>query len=237
MNIVIADDDFFYGKKLERDVKKFFSTIDRKINIFILTENFYSILNYDSIDIIFLDVDLKAEKNGITLGKQIKKIFPNIILVFTSSNNDFVFPALSIGFFQFIRKNEYNYDIEKVFMQIKNYYIEHNKDLLITVNKKRVILKLNEIIYVLAIGHELTIKTISNEYNLSMSLKKFKDSIDFRYLIQIQRNLIINLSFVNDLTRTELIMDDNKKYKIGRKYQESVLKKYERFLLQWWYLD
>lgn len=232
MNIVIADDDFFYCKKLERDVKKFFSNIDRKINIFTLTENFYSILNYDSIDIIFLDVDLKSEKNGITLGKQIKKNFPNIILVFTSSNNDFVFPALSIGFFQFIRKNEYNYDIEKVFMQIKNYYIEHNKELIITVNKKRVILKLNEIIYILAIGHELTIKTISNEYNLSMSLKKFKDSIDFRYLIQIQRNLIINLSFVNEVTRTELIMNDNKKYKIGRKYQENVLKKYERFLLQ-----
>jgi len=232
MNIVIADDDFFYVKTLEKDVKNYFSTIDRKINIFILTENFYSILNYTAIDVIFLDVDLKTEKNGIALGKQIKKIFPNIILVFTSSNNDFVFPALSIGFFQFIRKNEYNYDIEKVFLQIKNYYIEHNKKTIIIVDKKRVILKLNEIIYILSIGHELTIKTISNEYNLSMSLKKFKDSIDFKYLIQIQRNLIINLSFVNEITRTELTMNDNKKYKIGRKYQDSALKKYERFLLQ-----
>lgn len=233
MNIVIADDDFFYVKTLEKDVKNYFSTIDRKINIFILTENFYSILNYTAIDVIFLDVDLKTEKNGIALGKQIKKIFPNIILVFTSSNNDFVFPALSIGFFQFIRKNEYNYDIEKVFLQIKNYYIEHNKKTIIIVDKKRVILKLNEIIYILSIGHELTIKTISNEYNLSISLKKFKDSIDFKYLIQIQRNLIINLSFVNEITRTELTMNDNKKYKIGRKYQDSALKKYERFLLQW----
>ena len=117
-------------------------------------------------------------------------------------------------------------------MQIKNYYIEHNKEIIIIVDKRRVILKLNEIIYILAIGHELIIKTISNEYNLSISLKKFINSVDFKYLIQIQRNLIINLSFVTDITRTELIMNDNKKYKIGRKYQENALKKYERFLLQ-----
>lgn len=232
MNIVIADDDFYYVETLEKDVKKHFSTIDRKLNVFTINENFDSILTFPSIDVIFLDVDLKTKKNGIFLGKQIKDIFPNIILVFTSSNNDFVFPALSIGFFQFIRKNEYNDDIEKVFMQIKNYYIEHNKEIIIIVDKRRVILKLNEIIYILAIGHELIIKTISNEYNLSISLKKFINSVDFKYLIQIQRNLIINLSFVTDITRTELIMNDNKKYKIGRKYQENALKKYERFLLQ-----
>ena len=43
MNIVIADDDFYYVETLEKDVKKHFSTIDRKLNVFTINENFDSI--------------------------------------------------------------------------------------------------------------------------------------------------------------------------------------------------
>ena len=46
MNIVIADDDFYYVETLEKDVKKHFSTIDRKLNVFTINENFDSILTF-----------------------------------------------------------------------------------------------------------------------------------------------------------------------------------------------
>ena len=93
-------------------------------------------------------------------------------------------------------------------------------------------IKLNEIIYIMSIGHELFIKTISKEYTISSSLVKFMKKIDFKYLVQIQRNLVINLYFAEDVLRTNVILFDNTKYKVGRKYQDNLSRVYEEFLLR-----
>lgn len=119
-----------------------------------------------------------------------------------------------------------------VFTQLKDYYIQNCKEIVIEVNKRKVLLKFNEIIYILSIGHDLFINTVSNEYTIPISLVKFMKKIDFNYLVQIQRNLMINLFYTGDVTRTCVILSDGKEYKVGRKYQENLLKIYEEYLLK-----
>ena len=234
MNIAILDDDIDFVRKIQNDINEYFSMIDEKINIITLTENFKLInsLIMEPLDVIFLDIDLKDEYDGFSIAKILKKSFPNIIIIFVSSNNDFVFPALSIDFFQFIRKNSYDEDILLVFSQLKEFYIQNCKKIILEVNKRKVLIKLNEIIYIMSIGHELFIKTISKEYTISSSLVKFMKKIDFKYLVQIQRNLVINLYFAEDVLRTNVILFDNTKYKVGRKYQDNLSRVYEEFLLR-----
>lgn len=234
MNIAILDDDIDFVRKIQNDINEYFSMIDEKINIITLTENFKLInsLIMEPLDVIFLDIDLKDEYDGFSIAKILKKSFPNIIIIFVSSNNDFVFPALSIDFFQFIRKNSYDEDITLVFSQLKEFYIQNCKKIILEVNKRKVLIKLNEIIYIMSIGHELFIKTISKEYTISSSLVKFMKKIDFKYLVQIQRNLVINLYFAEDVLRTNVILFDNTKYKVGRKYQDNLSRVYEEFLLR-----
>lgn len=234
MDIVVLDDDINFVKKIRNDISNYFFLIDKELNIITVTEkfNFLDELRVEKIDIIFLDIDLKDKYNGFNIAKVVKKIFPNIIIVFVSSNNDFVFPALSIDFFQFIRKNCYDDDVPIVFSQLKEYYIKNHKGIIVEINKRKVLIKLNEIIYILSIGHELFIKTVSKEYRIAISLIKFMKKIDFNYLVQIQRNLVINLCFAEDVLRTSVILSDGKKYKVGRKYQSNLLNMYEEFLLR-----
>ena len=121
MHICILDDDILFSKKLEKDVKKFFGMIDNNLTIDIFNKNFSSIFDLKNIDIMFLDINLEEKFNGIRFASYIKNIFPNMLLVFISSNDEYVFSALSIGFFQFIRKNKYLYDTSIVFNQLKEY--------------------------------------------------------------------------------------------------------------------
>lgn len=234
MKIAVLDDDIDFVRKIQNDIIEYFSTIDETIDVIILTENFKLINNLmmKMPDIIFLDVDLKDEYDGFNIAKILKKSFPNIIIVFMSSNNDFVFPALSIDFFQFIRKSSYDEDIPLIFSQLKEFYIQNCKKIVLETNRRKVLIKLDEIIYIMSIGHELFIKTISKEYTISSSLVKFMKKIDFRYLVQIQRNLVINLNFAEDVLRANVVLFDNTKYKVGRKYQDNLLRVYEEFLLR-----
>lgn len=231
MNIFIVDDDKKFAEKLKKDVTAYFSNI-KDLVVHVINDDFQKILQADSVDVLFLDIDLKTKDNGIHLARYIKKIFPDIILIFVSAHDHFVFPALSVGFFQFIRKEKYDMDAPKVFLQVRKYIDENIKKVLITVDGRKTLLKVHEIMYILSIGHDLIIKTKNNDYTIFSPIYKFLEKVQYPDLVQIQKNLVINLNYSKSVVRKKVIMLDGKEYVVGRKYQNELLEIYEEFLLK-----
>lgn len=232
MNIVLVDDDIEFSNKLKVDVKSYFKQLDESIDFIILNDSFDTIKDIDQIDLIFLDVDLNFEMNGIDIGAYLKSKFPKIIIVFVSMHEDFVFPALSIGFFQFIRKTKYDFDIIKVLRQIEAYLKENLKKICIKMDGRSHIVRLSDIKYIMSIGHDLYISTYKKEYLIYSSLKKFMDQISFNELVQIERSLVVNLNFIKRMNKTSVITLNDEEYFVGRKYQDELVRKYEEFLLR-----
>ena len=228
MNIVLVDDDIEFSNKLKVDVKLYFKQLDENINFIVLNDSFDTIKDIDQIDLIFLDFEM----NGIDIGAYLKSKFPKIIIVFVSMHEDFVFPALSIGFFQFIRKTKYDFDIVKVLKQIEDYLKENLKKRCIKMDGRSYVVRLNDIKYIMSIGHDLYINTYQKEYLIYSSLKKFMDQISFDELVQIERSLVVNLNFIKRMDKTSVITLNDEEYFVGRKYQDELVRKYEEFLLR-----
>ncbi len=232
MDVLIVDDDLCFAEMIKNDVLTFFSGLYDDISIEILNDDFKKIVDYSSFDLIFLDIDLRTNYNGINIGLYVQSNFPNAIIVFVSSHEELVFSALSIRFFQFVRKSKYQTDIIKVLKQLKKYMDENIKKTVIKVNGRMHLIKFSEIIYLMSIGHDLIIKTIHEEFTVHTSLIKFMSVINYKELVQIERNLIINLNFTKDVTRIKVIMFDDAEHNVGRKYQNNLIEKYEEFLLK-----
>ena len=232
MYIVLVDDDVEFSHKLERDVKSHFRLIDEKINFIVINDTFEKIKDIEQIDLIFLDIDLNFEMNGINIGSSLKYKFPKIIIVFVSMHEEFVFPALSIGFFQFIRKKQYDIDIIKVLNQIEFFLRENLKKICIKMEGRDYVIRLSDIRYIMSIGHDLYINTYKKEYLIHSSLKKFMDRISFVELVQIERSLVVNLNFIKRMNKTNILTLNDEEYSVGRKYQDELVRKYEEFLLK-----
>ena len=232
MNVVIVDDDLEFAKLIEKDVSQFFSRLYDFVSIDIINDDFKRIEDYSSIDLVFLDIDLKKEYNGINIGQFIQDYFPKAIIVFVSIHEELVFSALSIRFFQFIRKAQYQTDIVKVLKQVKKYMGENIKKILIKVDGRTHVIKFSEIIYLMVIGHDLIIKTIDDELTIHSSLMKFMNQVDYKELVQIERNLVINLNYAKEVMRIKVVMYDDVEHNVGRKYQSNLIEKYEEFLLK-----
>lgn len=232
MYIVLVDDDVEFSHKLERDVKSHFRLIDEKINFIVINDTFEKIKDIEQIDLIFLDIDLNFEMNGINIGLYLKYKFPKIIIVFVSMHEEFVFPALSIGFFQFIRKKQYDIDIIKVLNQIEFFLRENLKKICIKMEGRDYVIRLSDIRYIMSIGHDLYINTYKKEYLIHSSLKKFMDRISFVELVQIERSLVVNLNFIKRMNKTNILTLNDEEYSVGRKYQDELVRKYEEFLLK-----
>lgn len=233
MNILVVDDDVYFANKLKIDLNNFFKNFYTDLTITNISSNFHTVLDYDDVNLLFLDIDLNEKYIGINLATYIKSKFPNILLVFTSTHDDLVFPALSVDFFQFIRKSRYDFDSRKVFKEINNYLSRQDKKIIIKIKGRRSVIKVTNIKYILSIEHELFIKTVDNDYIIKSSLKKFSENLNHEDFVQIERGLIINLKFIKNIIKNKILTVDDETYTVGRKYSANFLKKYEEFLLKW----
>lgn len=231
MNILIVDDDEQFINLLKDDFLNYFSYQFNDINIESKYDDYFHIES-KKIDIAFIDIDLNTY-NGINYAKLLRKKYnQNIIIIFISNREDLVFETLSTGIFQFIRKQKYDHDKLIVFEQLLEYCKEHFNNIILNISGRTTIININDIVYLLSIGHDMIIHTIKNEYTTKMSIKRILELMDSKSMLQIQRNMIINLAFVANIHHNKVLFFDNSEYQIGRKYQKNVIEKYEEFLLK-----
>ncbi|MGN1183467.1 MAG: LytR/AlgR family response regulator transcription factor [Faecalibacillus sp.] len=230
MKVIIIDDDYLFAKTLKEDVYHYFKQIDNDLSITLKCDHFLD-FEMEEIDIAFIDIDLNV-CNGINIAKFLRKMHPHLIIIFVSRREELVFQTLSTGIFQFIRKSKYKQDSVIVFEQLKKYIEENFDKQILVINGRKTLIKTNSIQYILSIGHDVIIKTDEKEYTLKSSIQEMLKTFHSRYLIQIQRNLIINFHFIKDVKgNTIMTMDDNE-YKLGRIYQKEFINQYEDFLLK-----
>lgn len=229
MKILVCDDDVDFTEQLSKDIICFFEKRNIEINIKKKSNNFLQYLEFD-FQVIFMDIDL-IEMSGIDLAEIFREKAPTTLIVFMSSRNDLIFDTLSIGIFQFIRKNNYERDFLRTMTQIYEYYLKKEKSILLDINKRKTKIILSDIMYVMSIGHEILIKCYNKEYTVKSTLKNFLDQADFSNLIQVQRNLIVNIDYVIEFYKWG-VECGGATFDIGRKYQKDFLKAYERYLLR-----
>ena len=231
MNVLIVEDDINFANKLRNEFQTFFQDAISSIKFDIVTNN-YDNYDYSFYDIAFLDIQLN-DFSGIEVGKRLRMNYPNILLVYVSIRDDLVFDSLSTGVFQFIRKNNYEFDRNIVFNQLRDQFIKQQVRFLV-INKRKELIKMNHIKYIIALGKEIIISG-EEDYVMRSSLKDILEELDYRYLVQISRNTIINCNFIEKIQLNKVYTLDKKEYVVGRKYLLNLQKIYEEYLLLWYY--
>lgn len=231
MNVIIIDDDKQFAEKLKKDFYNYFYQIAEDITLTLKCDDFLNI-DIEELDVAFIDIDLNT-CSGINIAKYLRKMHPHLLIIFVSRREELVFKTLSTGVFQFIRKSKYEEDVSVVFHQLKKHILHNFDKKIITINGRKTLIKTNRIQYILSIGHDVIIKTENAQYTIKSTIQEVLDIFNAYYLIQIQRNLIINFTFIKDVKGHLIITMDDNEYKIGRKYQKNFFDQYEEFILRW----
>lgn len=228
MNVLIVDDDIQFSKQLSKDFLSYFS-YKNNLSIEIKNTDFFDI-HSTYIDIALLDIDLQI-KNGIDFGEFLRKLFPKIIIIFVSAREDMVFNTFSAGVFQFIRKSQYEHDSKIVFDQLKKYLKKRSHFRTLTINGRVVTINLNDVQYIIALGQDIIIKSGNGNHTLKSSIKDILSILDCSLFVQIQRGIVVNFNYLKVVQKNKVITADNVEYVVGRKYRNSIIKKYEDYLL------
>lgn len=230
MNVLVMDDDVDFAEKLKDDLINNLSEIDEYIKIDTYTSNFSDIAFVKEYKILFIDIDL-VEVNGIELAKKINVISPGNIIVFVSSLSHLVHNSLIVRPFFFVRKSNYDKDIEIFYELIKSQFI---KEEIMVLNYKsfKTSVSINHISYIEAADHMLKVQCAKVLYYDNRSLKDMLLVLPIENFVRVHRSFIINVEFLVSYNGKTIRMVDGTSINIGRKYKELFNTFYQEYLIR-----
>ena len=108
INIVVCDDDQDFLDNIQKELFHLANTLNIAIETYLYTDgNKVVDLIYndkEDFDILFLDIDM-PDISGLEVAKKLREKGSDIILIFISAHEQYVFDSIEYNPFRYIRKN------------------------------------------------------------------------------------------------------------------------------------
>ncbi|MFD1465929.1 LytR/AlgR family response regulator transcription factor [Lapidilactobacillus mulanensis] len=171
-----------------------------------------------NFDLILLDIQLGGQ-DGMTVARKIRKSDPQVALAFLSNYDDYVFDGYDVGALGYIMKpltaDKLTALLQKVELQTQVAYF------LAEIDNESIKIPLFDIIYFEVQNHQINIHTQTKTYQINAQLKEIQPQLTADF-IQIYRSLIVNLSFISQLTNNALTLNDGTTLPVSRQQHTPV---------------
>lgn len=200
LNFVICDDNLNILDRLKKMLDTIFCKNDFEAQVAFSSDNTEEVLNYISsnkVDVAMLDINLKSNKTGIELAKEIRKINKNIYIIFTTGHLEYAMIAYKVKTFDYIAK-PINYDrLEETIIRLFEDVTSVPKRYL-KIDNKNTLVDESEVQYIKRDGMKLVFHTNSRDYDTYSSFNKFQDKLPENY-IRCHKSYIANINQIKDV--------------------------------------
>ena len=224
---IIVDDDEIDRLLIVSYVKK----IDwiEVVGVFETAETALQCLKNESVDIVFLDIELPGE-SGIELRRKILEI---PICIFVSSHFESAAETFEIQTLDFIVKPFKFERFEQTIKRIEEYFsiktkVELYEESLITdeiyikSGHDKIKIKQSDILFLEALKNYTVIVTASKKYYVLKGFSEILKEKYFQNFIRIHRSYAVCKDKIEKVSAQELYLIDGKKLPIGRNFKNQI---------------
>lgn len=235
LNFVICDDNENLLDRLEKMLETLFAKNNYEAAVVYKSDNADDILNYleyNLVDVLMLDINLKSSKSGLELAEEIRKKKKNPYIIFTTGHLEYAMMAYRYKTFDYLAKPIVYDRLEDTIKRLFDDVAELSKTYL-KIDNKNTLLDEAEVQYIKRDGMKLVFHTNSRDYDTYSSFNKFQEQLPSTY-VRCHKSYIANLNQIKDVepvSGTITFMDGNT-CDIGPKYKKDfleVLKNYGSF--------
>ncbi len=192
-----------------REELKFFLNEEKEIKLIAEFDNPLDTLTFlknNTTDVIFLDINM-PDMNGISLGKIITKIYPNIKIVFITAYKDYAVDAFEIKAFDYLLKPYSENRIRSLLKSLVNIKTEvtssiknnNLKKITVNIDEKLYVLSLDDIDYIEAAEKETLIFSNQKKYISKVKISKWEEMLLGNNFYRCHRSFIINLDKITEI--------------------------------------
>ena len=178
--------------------------------------------------LILLDIELPG-MDGITLGKQIRKMNKDVFLVFVTSYIEYAVKGYEVNAFRYLLKPLSYDDMHNLLADIQREYSKKKK-ILVKTRDGETILPLQELVYISAEDKYTVLHTSSKHYISDFSLKKYEEQLKEYGFFRIHRKYLVNLYYHKKTQDGKLVLSHGGSLPVSKKRMSEYRQKLFRFL-------
>ncbi|MGN0377641.1 MAG: LytR/AlgR family response regulator transcription factor [Suilimivivens sp.] len=234
MNVYICDDNNDHLQTLCKTVCQLSDEFPIRLRQFSSPEKLLSCLQDNDLkigtcsDLVLLDIEMPVT-DGITLGKKIKAVFPDIFLVFVTAYAEYAMKGYEANAFRYLQKPVSRIDFEKLFSDIA---LENSrkKRIIIKSGEGEILLYICDIIYISAEDKYTIVYTQSGYYITDESLKQYETKLVPLGFFRIHRKYLINMYHHKSISGNKLLLHHGIELPLSRRKSAEYKKKLFHFM-------
>ena len=189
----------------------------------------FKFLEENNVDVIFLDVEM-PKMGGMELLRNLE-IQPLVVMI--TSHDEFALESYEYNVTDFLKKPVTASRFFKTVQKIKaqqnlkeNVSNDQNKDdyVFIKTDAKLVQIKLDEILWIEALGNYIRFHTENDKHTVLSTMKEIEAKLSIKDFIRVQRSFIVRLDKISTIEDNYVIVK-NKEIHIGKAYKEEFNKR------------
>ena len=186
-------------------------------------------LETNSLDVLFLDIDL-GDETGIGIASWLAKEYPDMIIIFVTGHREFAEEAFEVEAVGYLVKpfdiSKMENVLRKVMVQLSEKSAkEETEEIIITEEnlKKKIVCK--DVLYVERQQARSIIKTVQKEYQVYETITSLCERLGDSF-IRINQGEVVNIKLIKESRGNTVYLKDGKQITIGRTYRKDVTARY-----------
>ena len=237
ITIAVCDDNPSFAKLLRQQLQKLCvynlpDRIDYSIApVFCSGDDVVDYLQNNRIDILFLDIDM-PHTDGFTLAKMLCDTYPDTIIIFVSSYEEYVYSSFEYCPFRFLRKSHLSQELDMTFQKVIEKCILNNETLIFDTADGETILRVKDIIYFEGQKNYYNIHTMSGKtYKCRGTMESVEKRTEHFDFFRTHSAYIVNLEHIDTINNKGwLVMRNSQKLSISLRRLSSFKAIYMQFI-------
>ena len=238
MQIVICEDEALYQLALTKAIthwKAASGHYDVSITIFRSSEELLESFNRKlMIDLLFLDIHIPGEMNGLELASKIRESSADVNIVFCTNYCEYVYQGYSVNALRFLTKPIMEEDIFFCCSYTYNRLALHASTcIFLRSGGKRTALRYMEILYIEVRSHNLFITTtvFPKPLRIAARLSDIQSDLPAKLFGHCHRSFIVNVAHIRSLTRSNCLLSNGCLLPVSRTYCDALNRIFDRYHL------
>ena len=235
INIAICDDEINILENIRNKVLDIAGERKIEVDIFTYSETRRAVnvlcSKEENFDILLLDIDMPI-LSGLEMAKLVRKYRENIILIFMSAHEQYVFESIEYTPFRYIRKSRISEELPLA-MTAAFARLENEKDggIVVKAEDGEIRLYRSQIMYYEMQERRINIH-LNNGKNLIIwkTIKELTEEINDEKFIKLHSGCVVNVKYINGFSKCDVTLDNGEKLIVSRRRVKDVKSQ----LLQYW---
>lgn len=191
--IVICDDEPRILSDLEKMISSQFQTVGVSAEYTAVSDSrrLMEQLQAESIDILFLDIDMPYY-SGMDIAGFLNENDSNTILIFVTSHDALVYRTFAYKPFAFLRKTHLSEDLKEAAGRIAGELDRRRRELLLTKGSEVCKLKIKDIVYIESDGNYVEVVTRTDRIRYRGTMTEMENELSAKGFLRCHKGYLVN---------------------------------------------